>query len=135
MIDSLDQAVWRFKNSMPPCMQVVSEEQKNDYARIVNTTGGGFCITLKRDFYKSFKTHFKDRPEIAKEGWGQVANKRLIAFCANYGLTFVAVMPDAKIYAIDAKEFIKYYLKHKTDVPHLEGEIACPLHMFRRLYP
>ena len=129
MIDNLGQAESWFKRSLPPHTQIMSEDRERDYATLITTPVEKFCVTFKREYYKAFGDHFG-----TQEGYGQIANKRLLVFCANYGYIFVMVMPDSKIYAIDAKEFIKYYLQHKTDVPHLDGEIACRLKMFRRLY-
>jgi len=50
------------------------------------------------------------------------------------GITkLIFITPDKKIYTCYSNLFKKFYLKNKTDVPHLEGEIAMPLDFFERV--
>jgi hypothetical protein len=126
MIQNLDEAMRLFRSKLKE--EIVSEEKKEDYAVLLHTPVKKYCVTFKRAFYQSFEYHF-----LRGEGFGQVANKKLLAFCANNRIQeFIMVMPDERIYAISPVAFLKYYVDNKTDVPHLDGEIACPLKMFTR---
>lgn len=128
MIDSFDQAIEVFGKILNEPFTLLDKENRNfGYAYFVMTESGKkYCMTYKRFYYKNFGYHFNNQ-----EGWGQVANKDLISYCVLLGIDFVMVMPDSKIYIIDSKVFYDYYKEHKTDVPHLDGEIACPLRLFK----
>lgn len=92
-----------------------------------------FCVTLKKEWYNNFSTHFPDVPE---KGFGQITSLTLLLYCEQAGIAWlVAVMPQGVAYKIDVAAFLRYYFKYRTDVPHLRGEVASPIKMWTRLYP
>lgn len=102
-------------------------------------TSDKFCVTLKREWYRNFS---RDFPHVPDKGWGQITSLKLLLFCEQEGINnLVAVMPDGVGYVCDVGEFLRYYYEHHTDVEaapgheHLEGEVASPITMWKRLYP
>jgi len=124
IIANLKDAMQHFENNLK---ENVIRRDLYQYHAMFRTSRNKYFITFKRDYYKSFQYHFNNN-----DGWGQISNKELVQKCIQEEAIFVMVMPDSKIYYIDPVEFMDYYKKNKTDVPHLEGEIACPLKMFSR---
>jgi len=94
-------------------------------------TGEQYLVTFKRDFYHQFSNHFPNLPE---PGYGMTFNKKPVTWAAMEGLTLVAVMPRGVAYRCPADEAQAYYLKWKTDVPHIEGEMGTPAKMWPRLF-
>lgn len=90
-----------------------------------------FVVMFKREFYIHFSKHFMHVPE---EGYGLLANHKLVHWSAMEGHRIAAVFPDGRAYWIDAMEFIKYYEEYETECPKLPGEIAAPLSMWKRLF-
>ena len=90
-----------------------------------------FVVMFKREFYIHFSKHFMHVPE---EGYGLLANHKLVHWAALEGHRIAAVFPDGRAYWIDAMEFIKYYEEYETECPKLPGEIATPLSMWKRLF-
>lgn len=91
------------------------------------------CVTLKRDWYKNFSFHF---PQCPEKGWGQITSLKLLRCCEQQGISWlVAVMPNGVGYKIEVSEFLRYYEQYKTEVPHLPGEVAAPIKMWKRMFP
>ncbi|KKK49905.1 hypothetical protein LCGC14_3130320, partial [marine sediment metagenome] len=42
--------------------------------------------------------------------------------------------PSGRCYSIDGYDFWLFYEEYKTDVEHLEDEIACPLEAWKRVF-
>jgi hypothetical protein len=107
-------------------------ENRNDrYCNFIKDENGvKLCVCFKRDYYKNFQFHF---PKVGYVGYGQVANKHLLEYCDENGYEYIMVMPDGKVYRISPRSWLDYYKVYKTDVPHLDGEIAIPLKMLRRM--
>jgi len=98
-----------------------------------------YCVTFKREWYHNFSNHF---PFVPDKGIGQIASLNLLEACRWKGVeNLVAVMPDGVAYVCSVKEFLEYYYKWGTDVEtttgheHLQGEVASPVRMWKRLYP
>lgn len=95
--------------------------------------GRRYCVTYKRDWYRSFSLHF---PYVPDKGYGQITSLNLLLYCQKNGIgKLVAVMPQGVAYVIDIDTFLSYYQRYKTDVPHLPGEVASPARLWTRLYP
>jgi hypothetical protein len=126
-IDNFDTAKMRFLKALG---KEIKDSMPDGYAMFLTTHDGErYCICFKREYYQNFQFHF---PSLGKVGWGQIANKELIERCAKGNFTYVAIMPDGKMYQIDPTFWLNYYTRFKTDVPHLEGEIAVPMKLFKR---
>jgi len=126
-IRKFSQAVDHFKKHLKE--PIKKDFKMNEYAWMIITEQNRYCITYKREYYKSFSSHF---PKLGG-GYGQVANIELLEVCIlNMVNQFVMVMPDEKIYAVDPKVWLDYYKANNTAVKHLTGECALPLKMFRR---
>lgn len=107
------------------------EERTNQYRKFgvpVITDRGKYFITFKRSYYKLFSEHFKLPYRVE----GQIANKELMIELARGDFTYIVVMPDTKVYEVKAKDWMDYYNRRQTDVPHLRGEIAYPMNKFIR---
>lgn len=92
-----------------------------------------YCVTFKRGWYQNFGFHF---PKCPDRGYGQIASLNLLRFCRKEGIAWiVAVMPEGVAYKIDVADFLGYYEEHRTDVPHLPGEVAAPIRMWQRMFP
>lgn len=112
-------------------------------------TNERYAVTLKREWYKSFSYHF---PEVPDKGLGQITSLKLLEWCERGGVpNLVAVVQiedeneviiGVRGYVCDVTEFLRYYHKYDTDMgkisayhPRLVGEVACPIRMWKRLYP
>lgn len=94
------------------------------------STGERYLLLFKRAPYYQFSNHF---PLAPNGGYGMICNLKLVHWAALEDITIAAMMPDGKTYAIVAKEFYDYYEENETEVPHMDGEIATPFKMWRRL--
>ena len=129
-LNNLKEAYEYFINKLILRNIKIKKVYKKEFAYFIHTEYNKYCLTFKREFYHNFKYH----TNIKNAGWGQIANKKLVTYCANFGYILIIVMPNGNIYGIDGKKFIKYYLKFKTDVPYLDGEIAISLKELSRLF-
>lgn len=92
-----------------------------------------YCVTFKREWYKNFGYHF---PQCPEKDWGQITSLNLLRTCERQHIAWlVAVMTDGIAYKIEVLAFLKYYEENGTDVPHLPGEVACPIRMWQRMFP
>jgi len=91
----------------------------------------GFVVMFKREFYKHFSRHFMHVPD---QGYGVLANHKLVHWAALQGYAIAAVFPDSRAYWIDALDFIRYYEEYETECPNLPGEIATPLKLWTRMF-
>lgn len=110
--------------------------QRMGPAQLLEGKDGSFLVMFKREFYRAFQDHFpgllnrNDNPF----GFAQVMSKSLL-FAAESRMVdwLVFVMPDGKAYKCATGQFIIFYRKNRTDVPHLPGEVAMPLEYFERV--
>ena len=108
---------------MPPGIAYLEKEDKK-------------LLVFKRQYYRSFSRHFR---EIVKDtgrgnGYAQTMNLKLLKMAERLGIeSLVIVMEDGAAYETYIKTFINYYEKYKTDVPHLDGEVAMPLDYFMNI--
>jgi len=108
----------------------------DDNSIVAKMKGIRSLIQFKREYYRNFVYHF---PDVKKEdgksyGWAQIMslsslNRALIEDIEK----LVFITPDGKMYSCYTRLFKNFYLKNKTDVPHLKGEIAMPLDFFERV--
>lgn len=98
---------------------------------IEEALGEQYFVMFKRDFYKRFSDHF---PKVPKKGYGVLTAKKIVSWAADEGVNIAAVFPSGRCYVIDAMDFWLFYEEYQTDCPHIEGEIAAPLEMFKRLF-
>lgn len=112
-----------------------TEDEESRWVATVFTdpaTGHQYAVTFKREWYGAFGRHFREKK--VPRGWGQASSKELVEHCLQKGVRYiVAVMPSGRFYRIEAQDFWDFYLAHGTDIPHLEGEIACPAKMWKRM--
>ena len=110
----------------------------DDTSIVAKVKGTKSLIQFKREYYRNFAYHF---PEVKKEdgssyGWAQIMSLSSLNRAIIEGIDkIVFITPDGKMYSCYSQLFKKFYLKNKTDVPHLEGEIAMPLDFFERFNP
>ena len=90
-----------------------------------------FVVMFKREFYKHFSRHFMHVPD---QGYGVLANHKLVHWAALQGYAIAAVFPDSRAYWIDALAFIRYFEEYETECPTLPGEIATPLKLWTRMF-
>ena len=110
----------------------------DDNSIVAKIKGTRSLIQFKREYYRNFAYHF---PDVKKEdgksyGWAQIMslsslNRAIIEDIEK----IIFITPDGKMYSCYTNLFKKFYLKNKTDVPHLVGEIAMPLDFFERVKP
>jgi len=93
--------------------------------------GEKFVVMFKREFYYHFSKHFMYIPD---QGYGMLANHKLVYWAALEGHKIAAVFPDGRAYWIDGLKFLQYYEQYETECPNLPGEIASPLSMWERLF-
>jgi len=134
LIDNLGEALDQFQ--LKTSMQRLDDLHKEGamLARVFRDQNGAkYAVTFKRDWYKNFGFHFKQQ---GAKGWGQITSLVLLNYCQENNIKYlVAVMPQGIAYFIEAAAFLKYYKDYATDVTHLKGEVACPIAMWKRLYP
>jgi hypothetical protein len=90
-----------------------------------------YMVTFKRDFYYHFSKHFM---HVKEQGYGVLSNVKLVYWAALEGINIAAIFPDGRCYWVDGMEFYKYYEENETECPHVKGEIASPLSMWKRLF-
>lgn len=95
------------------------------------STGKMYLLLFKREPYFHFAKHF---PKVPERGYGMICNLKLAHWAALEDIIIVTVMPDGRAYSIDGKTLYDYYEKYDTEVPHMEGEMATPFKMWRRLF-
>lgn len=105
-----------------------------DFGYLISYQNKRYLLMFKRDFYKSFKHHFKHIPEMRNYGYAQIMNLSMLKMAIEDGIEYVAfAMPTGNIYQCNPRLFLKFYEKYHTEVPHLKGEVALPLNFFERL--
>lgn len=127
MIRSIEQAKMHFLRNLGDLTVSVKKEGFSIF--IETFEGKKYCLCFKKEYYKNFQYHF---PSLGKVGWGQIANKELLERCKKENYIYIAVMPDGKIYEIKPSLWLEYYRRFQTEIPHIKGEIAIPLKLFRR---
>jgi hypothetical protein len=108
----------------------------DDTAVVAKIKGDKCLIQFKREYYRNFSNHFPKvkKPNGNSYGWAQIMSLDSLNRAIIEGIDrLIFITPDGKIYSCYSKLFKKFYEKHKTDVPHLEGEVAMPLDFFERL--
>lgn len=132
-VDSLREAIQVFKYEVDATkLQDVTLEGRRVAALFRRDSDDTtFVVMFKREFYIHFSKHFM---HVLEEGYGLLANHKLVHWAALEGHRIAAVFPDGRAYWIDAMEFIKYYEEYETECPKLPGEIATPLSMWKRLF-
>ena len=90
-----------------------------------------YLVLFKREFYFHFSKHFT---HVVEQGYGVLANMKLVHWSALEGVRVAAIFPDGRCYWIDGRRFWDYYEENETECPYAEGEIATPLSLWQRLF-
>lgn len=112
---------------------MVVETRVNEVSYILRSREERFLMMFKREYYKSFKFHFPwiMKPNGRSYGYAQIMSKSLIDFAVNSNVDWILfVTPDERMYKCPPALFKKFCENHKTEVPHLKGEVAMPLDYF-----
>jgi len=133
MINNFGEAVAYIRDNVA---EVDFKGRFDDTSMVARIKGELTLIQFKRDFYHNFPYHFPNvvKADGTKYGWAQIMSLSSLNRALIEGITkLIFITPDKKIYTCYSNLFKKFYLKNKTDVPHLEGEIAMPLDFFERV--
>ena len=110
----------------------------DDISIVARIRGERSLVQFKREYYRNFAYHFPDvkKTDGKPYGWAQIMSLSSLNRAIVEDIEKVIfITPDGKMYSCYSNLFKKFYLKNKTDVPHLEGEIAMPLDFFERVRP
>jgi len=92
---------------------------------------------FKREMYHNFGFHFPHikKPDGKHYGWAQIMSLEMLKQAIDKWKVdkLIFALPNGKFYTCYAQQFLQFYRKNDTDVPHIEGEIALPLEFFESL--
>lgn len=132
-INSLREALFRFTVKMDVTKEQDVKFEGMRIGVVYNhpLLGVRYLVVFKREYYYHFSKHFPNAPDA---GYAVVCNLKLLYWCQEQNIRIAAVFPDAKCYYCDPIDFVHYYETWNTEVPHLKGEGAYPLRLWKRLF-
>ena len=131
-VNTLREALLRFRAKKPAAKKMIDINFKG--ARVGALYEDGleqYFVMFKRQFYRHFSKHF---PKVPQKGFAVTTAKQIVNWAADKGVIIAALFPSGRCYSIDGYDFWLFYEEYKTDVEHLEDEIACPLEAWKRLF-
>ncbi len=131
-VNTLREALRRFRAKKPGAKKTIDINFKGARVGALFEDGGEqYFVMFKREFYRHFSQHF---PEVPQKGFAVITAKQIVNWAADKGILIAAIFPSGRCYSIDGYDFWLFYEEYKTEVKHLEDEIACPLEMWKRLF-